>query len=337
MLLQAVTTEMARKKRSTQANANGDVAVLTKKNEPTEEKEDSPLTSTSTSRNLWVIVAVVFGAIISFLYPSIIAPVAVERSLGDDESPPIIEPLRVHDHFTVLEILPHDPKAFTQGLTYGAGKLWEGTGLYGESELRHIDPSTGNVLAKTSLDSKMFGEGISYYETQSGQGRLIQFSWKEKTGWIYNADTLELIKEFIYETVTGQGWGITYNPKKNEFIVTDGSAHLLFWDAETLQETKRLTVKYVKHDGTVQEVRHLNEVEYLEDGTILSNVWYQNILIKINLDTAMVDQVYDFKDLYVDRAEGADCFNGISVTDKPNELWVTGKLWPHMYRVKLFV
>jgi glutamine cyclotransferase len=246
-------------------------------------------------------------------------------------------PLRVYDHYEVLEEMPHDPKSFTQGLTYGNNKLWEGTGNYGESEIRHIEPETGKTLYSTKLDKKYFGEGISYYEHPK-EKRLFQLSWREKTGWIYNCDTFELDTEFKYETTTGEGWGITHVPERNEFIVTDGSEYLHFWDAETLQEKKKLIVQFTNPaDGTVRPVGHLNEVEYVGDGYLLSNVWYQDVLIKINIDTGMVEQVYNFNDLYVDRAKGVDCFNGISVTDKPGEFWVTGKWWPMMYRVKLLV
>lgn len=261
-----------------------------------------------------------------------------ESSSTTEENKNEMPPIRVYKHFALLEILPHDPKAFTQGLTYGNNKLWEGTGLYGKSEIRHINPATGDSYSSTSLDAKYFGEGITYYEHPK-EKRLIQLSWREKTGWIYNCDTFELDSEFTYETSTGEGWGITFVPERNEFIVTDGSQYLHFWDAETLKEKKekRMAVKYDNPDGSEsREISRLNEVEYV-DGYLLSNVWYQDVLLKINIDTGFVEQVYNFQELYVDRAQGADCFNGISVTDKPGELWVTGKQWPHMYRVKLLV
>ena len=262
---------------------------------------------------------------------------------------PLTSPLRVYPHFEVLQIVPHDPGAFTQGLTCDrtGTVLWEGTGMYGQSELRRVDPQTGRVLASVALQGNVFGEGISFYETESHQqdddsvpsrhGRLIQFTWKEKKGWIYDADTFQVIREFTYETTTGDGWGITYNPNQHEFIVTDGSSYLHFWDAETLHEVRKLEVKFQKNDGTLASVRKLNEVEYLQDGTILSNVWYEDVIIKINLETGLVTQVYDFSPLYADRAEGVDCLNGIATTDKADEFWVTGKYWPHMYRVKLLV
>ena len=287
---------------------------------------------------------VILGALLAISYPWNLPPRPTSEPSNTviDESltPPITgngEPLRIHPHFEVLEVLPHDPKAFTQGLTYDGktNTLWEGTGNYGESELRHVDPATGKVLASKSLHPKMFGEGISFFETREGERRLIQFTWKEKKGWIYHADTLDIVSEFTYETSNGDGWGITYNPNQHEFLVTDGSPFIHFWDADTLQETKRIEVKYAQPSGAIVAVPHLNEVEYLHDGTILSNVWYQDIIIKINIETGMVEHVYDFRPLYVDRSRGVDCFNGIAVTDKPNELWVTGKLWPHMYRIRL--
>lgn len=247
---------------------------------------------------------------------------------------PKAEPEPPDEHFTVLEILPHDTRAFTQGLTYGNGHLWEGTGMYGESEVRRMDPSTGIVLDSVAMDKKFFGEGITFYRTKEGKPRLIQLSWQEKTGFIYNADTLEQLETFTFDTFTGEGWGITYNPEKHEFIVTDGSEYLMFWDADTLKETKRLTVLFEQKSGNVESIKGLNEVEYV-DGYIISNIWYQDALVKIDYETGNVKTAYDFRALYTNRPDNVDCFNGISVTDKPGELWVTGKWWPYMYRIKL--
>jgi glutamine cyclotransferase len=243
-----------------------------------------------------------------------------------------------HDHYIVLEVLPHDESAFTQGLTFVDGNLYEGTGLYGESQLRRVDPQSGNVLSSHQMDRSHFGEGVAHFIDATGEMRLIQLTWKEKEGFIYRVNDFQVIQEFTYETTTGEGWGITYDEASREFVVSDGSSWLVFWDRDSLQEKRRIQVKrkrqVLQGQPQVQVVSHLNELEW-DNGTILANVWYQDVLIRIDPTTGFVIQVYDFSHLYKDRTPKADCFNGIALTDTPGELFVTGKWWPHMYRVKL--
>mmetsp|Transcript_28987 Transcript_28987/g.43794 ORF Transcript_28987/g.43794 Transcript_28987/m.43794 type:complete len:298 (-) Transcript_28987:31-924(-) len=262
---------------------------------------------------------------------------------GNDEAGTKRTPIAVHQHYEVLEIVPHDATAFTQGLTYDptSDGLWEGTGLYGSSEVRLIEPETGRVKKKVSLKSEFFGEGISFYE-EDGRRLIVQLSWQEKTGWVYEAETMELIRTFAYETSNGEGWGITYNPNSHEFYVSDGSHYIMVWDAKTLQETRRFAVHHVFPDGVSRPVQYLNELEFFpHDQTILANIWYQDVILKIDAKTGNTLQVYDFSQLYKKQKSGPnngeDCFNGIALTDNDNELWVTGKLWPKMYRVKLLV
>lgn len=242
-------------------------------------------------------------------------------------------------NYVVLQVLPHDDRAFTQGLTYFNGNLWEGTGLYHESELRRVDPNTGTVLQTHKLESKYFGEGIAHFTDKDGNGRIIQITWKRQVGWIYNAETFEIVKEFTYSTKTTEGWGITYNENENEFIVSDGSSHLFFWDRDTLEQKRHVEVHIkfsVEDDSLKQPMNLLNELEW-HKGAVLANVWYQDYLLRIDPATGSVSHIYDFSNLYQNRAQSADCFNGISVTDMEDELWVTGKHWPNMYRIKLLV
>eukprot|EP00540_Astrosyne_radiata_P014381 CAMPEP_0116836722 /NCGR_PEP_ID=MMETSP0418-20121206/8257_1 /TAXON_ID=1158023 /ORGANISM="Astrosyne radiata, Strain 13vi08-1A" /LENGTH=374 /DNA_ID=CAMNT_0004466529 /DNA_START=61 /DNA_END=1185 /DNA_ORIENTATION=+ len=242
------------------------------------------------------------------------------------------------DYYVVLEVLPHDPHAFTQGLTYDGKNLYESTGLFGKSTVRHVEPQTGKVLASAPLHDRQFGEGLAYFETEDGEGRLIQITWQSQKGFIYDSDTFEVLRKFKFETSNNEGWGITYDFENKEFVVSDGSAYLLFWDRDTLKEKRRVEVmQHLKTpNGSVlkQPVRRLNELEWF-DGFVLANVWYKDVLLRIDPKTGLVVQTYDFAKLYTDRARHADCFNGISVTDKPGELWVTGKLWPYMYRIEL--
>lgn len=240
--------------------------------------------------------------------------------------------------YQVLQVLPHDTTAFTQGLSYLNGYLYESTGYHGESQLRRIDPSNGQVLQSIDIDKQYFGEGLAHFvNTTTGEDCLIQLTWEEKTGFIYRASDFELLHQFSYETSTNQGWGITHDPQQNEFIVSDGSSFLHFWNADTLQETRRIQVTWAQYheDGTkLIPIARLNELEYYQ-GNILANVWYVDAIVSIDPVTGNVERVYRFDNLYRERIEKADCFNGIALSDTEGELFVTGKWWPHLYRIKL--
>mmetsp|Transcript_25449 Transcript_25449/g.42338 ORF Transcript_25449/g.42338 Transcript_25449/m.42338 type:complete len:207 (-) Transcript_25449:130-750(-) len=201
----------------------------------------------------------------------------------------------------------------------------------------------------TELSSRnVFAEGCTIYNSTSGGKRdleLIQITWKAKRGFIYDPDTLELLREFTYSTTTGEGWGITYNAATHEFIVSDGSAYLHFWDATTLTETKppievfHITAQTRSNGGTAlltTSQNRLNELELLEDGNhVLANIWQTNDIIKIDIQTGAIVKLYNFTALYEDRLPRSDVLNGISTTGVEGEYWVTGKRWPTMYRVKL--
>lgn len=170
----------------------------------------------------------------------------------------------------------------SQGLTYARNTLWESTGLYGKSTVRILDPDTADVIKSVDMAATLFGEGMAYW-----QGRLYQITWKARKGFIYNATTLDTIKEFEFRTTNGEGWGITWDPCQREFVVTDGSHYLHFWDKETLSETRKVPV--ARMDGT--EARNLNEIEWFR-GKILANVWYQDVLLVIDPVTGIVEKEY---------------------------------------------
>jgi len=247
--------------------------------------------------------------------------------------------IRTSKDYELLQILPHDKNAFTQGLTFDNGKLLEGTGNYGQSELRHVDPVTGNVLDSYKLPENLFGEGIAFFTNDKGQKQVIQLTWRESKGFIYSAEApFTIIKEFEFETHTKEGWGITYWEERKEFIVSDGSNYLFFWDRDTLKEKRRIPITVgppVAPQGRKPlPVSRMNELEF-QNGSIIANIWYQNVLLRIDPEKGEVTKIYDFTDLYTDRDPKADCFNGIAVTERDDEFYVTGKWWPHMYRVKL--
>lgn len=284
----------------------------------------------------------------------IISSDGASTSAAEPKSPKdIVEAIYVGDAYDVLATYPHDPNAFTQGLTYFGGRLYEGTGLNGASELRELEMTpqgksaiTGNILQSTKLDEKYFGEGIAHYHDADGNERIIQMTWQEQTGFIYDAKTFEKLKEFRYETKTNEGWGITYDASKREFIVSDGSDYIFFWDRDTLHEKRRVqvTLRQLLNNGdgddgeetkiSKRPVQHINELEMV-DGLVFANIWYQDVLVAIDPVDGQVVKVYDFSKLYTKRSPDADCFNGVSVSDKKDELLVTGKNWPSMYRIKL--
>mmetsp|Transcript_21896 Transcript_21896/g.32783 ORF Transcript_21896/g.32783 Transcript_21896/m.32783 type:complete len:353 (-) Transcript_21896:13-1071(-) len=243
------------------------------------------------------------------------------------------------DSYEVLEVLQHDRKAFTQGLTLYNGYLYEGTGLHGSSEMRKLDPSNpSTVIQSHSLPSKYFGEGITFYKDRKNNPRIIQLTWKEKTAFVYDADSLELIKEFEYETTTGEGWGISFLPETCELVVSDGSQFLSFWDCESFVEKRKVEVRYYQNK-LERSVARLNELEVVkldQEYAILANVWFEDVLLHINPVSGDVDKVYLFHSLYTGREGNEDVFNGISVSDDDNRtVYLTGKLWPFMYKVKL--
>lgn len=244
--------------------------------------------------------------------------------------------------FELLETLPHDSSAYTQGLQLVDGVLYEGTGLYGKSEIRITDLDTGKVKKSTKLDRNFFGEGLTYYtDHETGEGRLIQLTWKAQTGFIYDSKDLKVLEEFKFSTTTNEGWGITHNPTTNHFIVSDGSQYLLWWDPTKDRKLIKQVVVTRDLEGTnADTVVRLNELEWdPKTGTILANIYGEDFLVRIDPTTGLVLTVYDLGSLFPQesRPDSTDVLNGIALADSKNgdEIWVTGKLWPNMYRIRL--
>lgn len=279
----------------------------------------------------------------------------------DSQSVDRPKPLFIGDGYEVLEILPHDSQAFTQGLTFFDNKLYEGTGLYdGASELRllsKIDPS--KILRRSKpLANHLFGEGIAFFHDENGRSCIIQLTWKAKLGFIYDAETFEMLKQFSFQTGTGEGWGITYNDQSKEFVVSDGSDFLYFLDRDTLQVKRRIqvTLDRARVDPRrlmrYERMWYLNELEFVRHSSrsckpffmnnngklsdiILANVWYEDVLLAINAQTGEVMRIFDFSKLYQSREPSADVFNGVSISEEPGVFYVTGKFWPNVYKVRL--
>ena len=222
--------------------------------------------------------------------------------------------------FRIVRIYPHDREAFTQGLVYHDGFLYEGTGMEGMSTLRKVDLATGKVLQHIDLPHAYFGEGIVIWKD-----KVIQLTWKSKIGFVYDLATFKQLRTFTYAR---QGWGITHDGKR--LIMSDGSATLFFWDPETFEEIGRLPV-----DDNGKPVANLNELEYIR-GEIYANVWQSDRIARISPTTG---HVVDWIDLLPLRAQAGrpqqDVLNGIAYDAKQNRLFVTGKNWPKLFEIRL--
>ena len=236
-----------------------------------------------------------------------------------------VSQMRTHDAaslytYVIVNTYPHDRTAFTEGLAFENGILYEGTGLYGNSSLRKIELNTGRILADHELDSEMFGEGITLCGDE-----LIQITWKNHVGFVYDKDTLDLIREFSYST---EGWGITYDGTR--LIMSDGSSTLHFLDAETFEEEGRVEV----YDNG-KPVSNLNELEHIR-GQIYANVWLTDRIARILPETGEVVAWVDLEELLTpEEQKEADVLNGIAYDAKNDRLFVTGKLWPNVFEIDL--
>lgn len=223
---------------------------------------------------------------------------------------------------TVVHDYPHDPAAFTEGLFYLNGFLYESTGLEGKSDIRKVQLSTGKVLQRRPLDPKYFGEGIIAWK-----GRLAELTWQSQIGFTYDLSTFKPRSSFHY---TGEGWALTRDDKR--IIMSDGTSQLRFLDPQTLAETGRLSVTL---NG--RPLAMINELEWVK-GEILANVWQTNYIVRIDPKTGAVTGVIDLSPLVKDeQAKGRpiDVLNGIAYDAEHDRLFVTGKLWPDLYEIKL--
>jgi glutamine cyclotransferase len=224
--------------------------------------------------------------------------------------------------YEVVRSYPHDRSAFTQGIIFRNGVFYEGTGLNGRSTLRKVKVETGEVLASKPLGPEYFGEGITDWK-----GSLLQITWKNEIGFVYDMNTFERTKTWSY---TGEGWGLTHDDTR--IIMSDGSSALRFIDPATLTETGRLTVRDAH--GPVEE---LNELEYVK-GEIYANVWRTERIARISPKDGRVTGWIDLSGLLTpaERAGAAvDVLNGIAYDAAGDRLFVTGKLWPRVFEIKV--
>ena len=223
--------------------------------------------------------------------------------------------------YQVVNTFAHDPKAFTQGLVFENGFLYEGTGLYGKSDLRKVELETGKVLQEHKLPDEFFGEGITIFGD-----RIIQLTLKSKIGFVYNKETFELQREFSYST---EGWGLTHDDK--QLIMSDGTPMLYFLDPETFVQNRKIMV--LDQDSPVWG---LNELEYI-GGQIYANVWPTERIVRIDPETGRVIGWIDMEGILAqeDHSNPVDVLNGIAYDPAGGRLFVTGKFYPKLYEIKL--
>ncbi|MCF6213608.1 MAG: glutaminyl-peptide cyclotransferase [Flavobacteriaceae bacterium] len=227
--------------------------------------------------------------------------------------------------YKIVNTYPHDASAFTQGLEYHNGYLYESTGQLGESSLRKVDLKTGRILKKIDIDKQYFGEGMTVFN-----GKIIMLTWQENIGFVYNLNDFSFVKNFNYSQ-SREGWGLTHN---TEFLIkSDGTERIWFLNPETLKETH-----FIEAYTNTRKVEKLNELEYIK-GKIYANVWQKNTILIINPVNGTIEGIIDLKGLDNKAIKGSDddaVLNGIAYDAKTDRLFVTGKDWDKLFEIKIF-
>jgi glutaminyl-peptide cyclotransferase len=220
----------------------------------------------------------------------------------------------------IVKTYPHDPHAFTQGLEYFDGFLYESTGETGQSSLRKVDLQSGRVLQKADLNSQYFGEGLTIF-----QGKIYQLTWLSKTGFVYDLRSFKKLREFSYY---GEGWGLAHDA--SNLILSDGTNRLRYLDPESFAEVRSLEV-YAGKDA----VTNLNELEVIE-GDIYANVWRANRIARIDARSGQVRAWIDCSALVAqEQKEPEGVLNGIAFDAARKRLFVTGKDWAHLFEIRV--
>ena len=226
----------------------------------------------------------------------------------------------------IVEWRPHDPDAFTQGLQIADGTMYESTGLRGQSSLRTVHPTTGGAIAQVALSDDYFGEGLTVVGDE-----IIQLTWQSGTAIVYDRFTLEEVGEHRYE---GEGWGLCLS--EDVLIMSNGSDRLARRDPQTFALLDTVTVTAPGYDGRLD---YLNELECVE-GMVIANVWQTEQLLVIDPESGRVVAAIDARALVDDvrqnsAASDIDVLNGVAFDASTGTLWMTGKLWPRLYRVRV--
>lgn len=226
--------------------------------------------------------------------------------------------------YDIVKVYPHDKKAYTQGLIYHDGYMYEGTGRYGESSIRKTDMNTGKTISILNIDNQLFGEGITIYKD-----KIYQITWRSRKGFVYDLKTFSRESTFQYSS---EGWGIT--TAKDHLIMSDGSNKLYHIDPSTFNTMEEIEV--YDHRG---EVNQLNELEYI-DGWVWANVWMTDRIVAIDPETGVVKAELDLSDLLAPDEkclldDSDDVLNGIAWNPEKKTLYLTGKMWPKLFEIKI--
>jgi glutamine cyclotransferase len=222
--------------------------------------------------------------------------------------------------YRVVNVYPHDRASFTQGLEYVNGVLYEGTGLYGRSAIRKVRLQNGEALQHQAMENRYFGEGITVW-----RDTIVQLTYMNEVGFVYDRKTFKQLRTFKY---TGEGWGLTHDG--DALIMSNGSATLRFLDPRTFAEVRRVTVR----DAGVP-VERLNELELVR-GEIWANIWQTNRIARISPKSGDVLSWVDLTGLLAEQdSHGVDVLNGIAYDRAADRLFVTGKLWPKLFEIRV--
>ncbi len=229
--------------------------------------------------------------------------------------------VRADDTFRVIHSYPHDSGAFTQGLVFVDGRLYESTGINGQSSLRMVDLESGRVLQNQPVDPNYFAEGLTGWGST-----LVQLTWQSHVALVYDRFTFRLLRTFPYG---GEGWGLTQDGKS--LILSDGTPTLRFFDPLTFKEVRRLTVK--DHG---KPVTYINELEYI-DGQVYANIWHSDRIARISPRTGRVLGWIGLKGLLPasERSSPEAVLNGIAWDPVRRRLFITGKLWPKLFEIEV--
>ncbi len=225
----------------------------------------------------------------------------------------------------IIEWLPHDPEAFTQGLEVAGGTMYESTGLWGQSSLRAVSTATGEVVTQVDLAGDLFGEGLTVIGDE-----VVQLTWRSGTALVYDRSTLELTGEHTYQ---GEGWGLCLSG--DVLIMSDGSSRLARRDPQNFELLGTVTVTAPGYGGRLD---YLNELECVE-GLVIANVWQTDGLLVIDPESGRLVAAIDAGPLVGDASRNSphdiDVLNGVAFDPDTATLWMTGKLWPRLYRVRI--
>ena len=266
----------------------------------------------ATGRSRWVVIVAVAAALgwSAWALRSTDA-----SSAGGQPSPPVLRSLRVD----ILREIPHDTTAYTQGLLWRDGWLYESTGQRGQSTLRRVDPRTGNVMQVADIPAEFWGEGLALV-----QDRLFMLTYQAEQGFVYDVDTFDTLSTFQYE---GDGWGLCYDGRR--LVMSNGSDTLAFRDPETFEETGAVTVTMRGQPRT-----QLNELECV-DGAVYANIFQYDDIVIIDPSSGRVTHQIDASGLLTtEESLAADVLNGVAYDPRADTFYITGKNWPKMFEVR---